>query len=70
MIDAYGIEIEDVDVQRRRLASAREGYEAACRRRGVSPDWDGLDSDERHLWFMTADALMKHRAKRETAIAC
>lgn len=70
MVDGYGIEIEDIGLQRRRLEAAREGYEAACRRRGTAPDWERLEPDERHLWFMTVDALMKHKAEREPAIAC
>ena len=70
MIDAYGISIEDIDTQKRRMALAQGGYEASCVKRGLRANWDELDADERYLWFMTADALMKHDDQRPEKIAC
>jgi hypothetical protein len=60
MLDAYGLPVVTSRQQERRLDAAREGYEAACRRRGAVCDWNGLDADTRYLWLMTADALIEH----------
>lgn len=70
MLDDYGLEREDRQAQDARLQLARDGYEAACLRRGSEPDWESLGADERYMWFMTADAMMRYRQERDQAIAC
>lgn len=69
MLDGYGIQSESLELQTERLRLARDGYEASCLRLGTHSDWDGLESDERHLWFMSAEAMMRYRRERDFAIA-
>ncbi|SMD13130.1 hypothetical protein SAMN06297251_1355 [Fulvimarina manganoxydans] len=60
MLNEYGLPIESRNSQERKLCMARESYERNCAKRSVRPDWDGLPSDERHMWLMTIEALMSY----------
>ncbi|HEV7416859.1 hypothetical protein [Tianweitania sediminis] len=67
MLDAYGLPIESRAYAERRIEIARQGYELNCLRRGMPADWSTLPSDERHMWLMTAEAMLERALSDDMA---